>query len=228
MRKKQKSRHKRKPGRKKQRRYRRFWRQVTAERYDKILGFARRFTKDITDAHDLAQTVVWRLLKYCPNPVRVIDVDAYIWTSTKHLALDLRRAQKEISFSNLRKTDSPQIAVLDPNITRFLEEGDLNSLAQKTKTADAKAAKTKALVLQIQILVGEGYKLPAIAKRLNQPVRTIRYRWYQHLRAQKKVLQRSQQGVAKPIAGESRQPARVRLAPEGATPANIRRTCEAD
>lgn len=220
MRKKQKSRHKRKVGKKKQRRYRRFWRQVTAERYEKILGFARSFTKNITDAHDLAQTVVWRLLKYCPNPVRVINVDAYIWASTRHLAMDLRRAQREISFSSLRKADASQIAVPDANIMRFLEECDLTALAPKTNAADAKAAK-KALVLQIKILVGEGYKLPAIAKRLNQPVRRIRHYWYEHRQAQQRVLRRSQQGVAKTNGGEARPPARVRRAPARAPIADV-------
>jgi DNA-directed RNA polymerase specialized sigma24 family protein len=214
--KKQKSRHKRKVGRKKQRRYRRFWRQVIAERYENILGFARRLTKDISDAHDLAQTVVWRLLKYCPNPVRVCNLDAYIWASTKHVASDLRHAQKEITFSDLRKADSPQVAVLDANIETFLAECDTEALTPKTRVANTKAAEKKSLVLQIKILVGEGYNLPAIAKHLNQPIRRVRQYWYEHRQAQQKVLRRSASGVAKVTGGEVRQPARVRRVPAGA------------
>ena len=205
---KQKSRQRQKVSKKK-RRSRRFWREVTASRYEKILDFARRFTKNISDAHDLAQTVVWRLLKYCP-PVRVIHLDAYIWVSTRNAALDLRRANKEISFSDLRKADAPQIAVLDPHISRFLAECDLQAIAPKNKATNPKLLERRALVLQIRILVQAGHKLPAIAKRLNQPLRRIKYYWYQERQALKMGVHGSRRRTTKVSGAESRRPARKR------------------
>ena len=162
---------------KKQRRYRRFWKRVVANRYEKIFEIARRFTRNISDAQDLAQTVILRLLQYAPKPVRIINIDAYIFTSTKHAFLDSqRRPQREINFSDLRKEDIPEAGVLDPNITRFLATCDIKALAQKVESDDAK-------LLQTKILVGAGFKLPEISMLLNEPVRRTRYRWYKHRNA---------------------------------------------
>jgi DNA-directed RNA polymerase specialized sigma24 family protein len=216
MRKKQKSRHRQKPGKKKQRRNRRFWRQVIENRYTRIFEFARRFTKNISDANDLAQTVVWRLLKYSPKPVRVVNLDAYIWASTRNAALDLRKAQKEINFSDLRKTDSPQLAVPDPNINKFMAECDVKALAPKITATTAKALQRRALVLQIRILKEAGHNLPEIAKRLNQPIRRVRHYWYQERQALRKGLQGSGRRVAKVSGAQSRRPARGRRAPANA------------
>lgn len=180
MRREQKKRRKYRSSRK-QRRNRRFWQRVTANRYETILKIARRFTRNLGDAQDLAQTVVLRLLKYCPKPIRIINLDAYIFVSTRNAWLDFQRPQKEINFSELRKTDSPQIAVLDKNIERFLETCDLNALVGKTVSNDPQLMRTK-------ILVQAGYKLPEIANLLNEPVRRTRDRWYRNRDAQQRAL----------------------------------------
>jgi DNA-directed RNA polymerase specialized sigma24 family protein len=165
---------KRKSGKKKQRRNRRFWKKVTAERHEKILEIARRFTKDINDAYDLAQTVVLRLLTYCPKPIRVINLDAYIFTSTRNAWLDSkRRPQKEINFSDLEKSNLLEIPVLDPNLNRLLKTSPLDALESKDELNDSKLLLTK-------IWIGEGLKLPEIAEKLDEPVRRTRYRWYRY------------------------------------------------
>src|SRR5689334_7619720 len=105
VRREQKRRRKTKSARK-QLRHRRYWKRIVANRYEKILEIARYFTRNISDAQDLAQTVILRLLTYCPRPVRIINLDAYIAVSVKHAFLDSqRRPKREISFSNLKKQD---------------------------------------------------------------------------------------------------------------------------
>jgi DNA-directed RNA polymerase specialized sigma24 family protein len=159
---------------KKQMRHRRFWKRVVANRYERILEIARRFTRDVSDAQDLAQTVILRLLQYAPKPVRIINIDAYIFTSTKHAFLDSQcRPEVEINFSDLRKEDIPETGVLDPNINRFLATCDIKALEQKVESNAAQ-------LLQTKILIGAGFKLPQIAILLNEPVRTTRYRWYKY------------------------------------------------
>ena len=177
----QKSKRRKKLGRKKQRRYRRFWQRVTSNKYDRILEIARCFTRNITDAQDLAQTVVFRLLKYCPKPIRIINLDSYIFISTRHAWLDSQPSHKEIKFSELRKTDAPQISVLDPNLERFLETCDIKALVGKAVSNDTQLMRTK-------ILLEAGYKLPEIAKLLGEPVRRTRHRWYRNRDAQQKAL----------------------------------------
>lgn len=173
MRREQKRRRKTKSARK-QLRHRRFWKRVVANRHERILEIARRFTRNISDAQDLAQTVILRLLTYCPRPVRVINLDAYIAVSVKHAFLDSqRRPQKEINFSELKKQDLKQTAVLDPNITRILETRDIKALTRKVEMNDAK-------LLLTMIWIASGLKLPEIAKLLNEPVRRTRYRWYKY------------------------------------------------
>ncbi len=182
MRREQQRKRKRKVGRRKQRRNRRFWKRVVANRYARIFEIARRFTKSVSDAHDLAQTVILRLLKYSPKPVRIVNLDAYIFVSTKHAFLDSqRRPHREISFSDLKKKDLQQTAALDPNISRFLETCDLRKLERKAEANEAKLRYTK-------IWIGAGLKLPQIATLLNEPVRRTRYRWYQYRKNQQKAL----------------------------------------
>ena len=173
MRREQTSKRNKKPGRKKQRRNRRFWRHATASRYERIVEIARRFTKDLNDARDLAHAVIFRLLKYCPKPIRIINLDAYIYVSVRNEFLDSQRRQKEIDFSTLEEISAPETAVLDQNITRFLATCDLEALMQKTGTNDPN-------LLRTMILIGAGYDIPQIAQLLNEPVRRTRYRWYRY------------------------------------------------
>jgi len=175
-----KSKH-RKVGARKQRRNRRYWRRVTARRYEKIFEIARCFTKNISDAQDLAQTVILRLLKYCPKPVRIINLDAYIYVSTKHAWLDLQLPHREISFSELKKADLPQVAALDPKLSRFLATCDVKKLMERNKVNDAK-------LLQTKIWIEAGFSLPDIAFMLDEPVRRTRYRWYKYRDTQQKAL----------------------------------------
>lgn len=171
----------RKVGARKQRRNRRYWRRVTARKYEKIFEIARCFTKNISDAQDLAQTVILRLLKYCPKPVRIINLDAYIYVSAKHAWLDLQRPQREISFSDLKKADLPKVAALDPQLTRILETCDIKALMGRTEISDAK-------LLQTKIWIEAGFSLPDIALMLDEPVRRTRYRWYKYRNTQQKAL----------------------------------------
>src|SRR5438045_5130197 len=112
MRREQQGKRNRKLSKRKRLRNRKFWRQVIANRSERILEIARRFTKDRGDAQDLAQTVVLRLLKYCPKPVLIINLDAYIFTSTRNAWSDSERRPKEINFSDLKKGDAPQTVAL--------------------------------------------------------------------------------------------------------------------
>lgn len=163
---------------KKQLRNRKFWKRVVANRYEMIFKVARCFTKNISDAQDLAQTVVLRLLTYCPRPVRIINLDGYIAVSVKHAFLDSqRRPQREISFSDIKKTDLLKTAALDPNITRILESCDLKALGSRVEVSEDK------LLVQTKMLIAAGFKLPEIAKRLNEPVRRTRHRWYRYRNA---------------------------------------------
>lgn len=159
---------------------RRFWKRVVANRYEKILEIARRFTRNISDAQDLAQTVILRLLQYAPKPARIINIDAYIFTSTKHAFLDSQRhSQREVVFSDLKKDDLPETGVLDPNINTFLATCDIKALEQKAESNEAK-------LLQTKILIGARFKLPEIAILLNEPVRRTRFRWYKYRSAMRR------------------------------------------
>jgi len=178
----------RKLGRRKLRRNRRFWERVTTCRNEKILEIARRFT-NINEARDLAQTVIFRLLKYCPKPVRIINLDAYIFASTKNAWLDSQRPKKEISFSELKKTDLPKIAVSDPNLTKFLETCDIKALVKKSEPNNTK-------LLQTKIWIQAGFSLPDIARMLNEPIRRTRYRWYRYRNAQQKALRLIAKNIA--------------------------------
>ena len=171
----------RKLGSRKRRRNRRYWRRVIARQYEKIFEIARCFTKNISDAQDLAQTVILRLLKYSPKPVRIINLDAYIYVSTKHAWLDLQRPRREISFSDLKKADLPKVAALDPNLSKFLETCDIKALMGRKEVNDAK-------LLQTKILIEAGFSLPDIALMLDEPVRRTRYRWYKYRDTQQKAL----------------------------------------
>jgi DNA-directed RNA polymerase specialized sigma24 family protein len=177
----QKRKQNRKFGIRKKKRHRRFWRRITTQKYDKILEIARRFTKDLSDAYDLAQSVVLRLLKYCPKPVAITNFDGYIYATTKNAWVDTQRSQKEINLSDLDKTEWPQLAVLDPRLTRILASSDTRSLISREETNDPK-------LLQTIILKGAGWTLPKIAVALNEPVRRTRYRWYRYRDAQKQAL----------------------------------------
>ena len=140
----QEKKHTRKLGKKKQRRNRRFWECVTSHRYGKILEFARYFTRNLSDAQDLAQIAILRLLKYCPKPVRIISLDAYILATVRNASRDSQRPQTEISFSELKKKDESKMAVLDPNISRFLETCDIKALVDNTEST--KLSDTKELI----------------------------------------------------------------------------------
>lgn len=173
--------YKKKLGRRKQQRNRRFWERITSGRYEKILEIARGLTKNLSDAHDLAQTVVLRLLKYCPKPVRITNFNAYIFTTTKNAWID-SQCQKEISLAELEKTGSIQIVVVDPNLGQVLESIDnFKLLGANRELKDTK-------LLRTIILSRAGYKLPDIAKILNEPVRSTRYRWYRYRDVQRKAL----------------------------------------
>lgn len=178
----------RKLGRRKLRRNRTFWERVTTCRYERILKIAGRFT-NINEAEDLAQSVIFRLLKYCPKPIRIINLDAYIFASTKNAWLDSQRQKKEINFSELKKRDLPKIAVLDPNLTNFLETCDIKALVKKSEPNNTK-------LLQTKIWIQAGFTLPDIAIMLNEPVRRTRYRWYRYRNAQQKALRLIAKNIA--------------------------------
>ena len=176
----QKSKH-RKVSRRKRLRHRKYWRSIIAKRYERILVVARHFTRNHSDAWDLAQTVVLRLLKYCPRPVRIINLDAYIFTSVRNAWLDSQRPNEEISFADLKSTDPPQVVDLDPNLEHVFEVCNVKALMKKSAPNDLG-------LLRTIILRQEGYSLPEIAKILGEPVRRTRARWYRHRECQRRTL----------------------------------------
>jgi DNA-directed RNA polymerase specialized sigma24 family protein len=175
---------KNKIGNRKRRRYRRFWQRVTEEKFAKILELARHFAKDQSDAFDLAQTVVLRLLKYCPSPVSISNLDGYMFETTKNAWIDSARPTPDVSLTELEEKNSPQLAVLDPRLLQVLDRRDnIKLLEPKPELKDPKLSLTI-------VYIGNGYNLPQIAEILNENVRKTRYRWYRYRSAQRTALNR--------------------------------------
>lgn len=87
-------------GRKKRRRFRRFWSKVILEHHGSLFKRARHLTNgDTSRALDLVQTTALRILNGCPLPTKIKDTKAYLlrslyfcWTETRpvaeHISLD--------------------------------------------------------------------------------------------------------------------------------------------
>jgi DNA-directed RNA polymerase specialized sigma24 family protein len=161
-----------------------FWQGITIEKYEKICEITRLFTKDRSGAHDLAHTVILRLFKYCPVPARIVNFDAFIFAIARNAWIDSQKQQKVISLTELENTSTSEIPVFDSNLANVLARYDLKLITAKMQRYDPKLVQTLILILS-------GEKLPEIAKRLGEPVRTTRFRYYRW-RGQIKALLRGE------------------------------------
>jgi len=86
-------------GRKKQRRYRRFWSKVTTERYKELLGYARYLTNgDESRALDLVQLVILRIFQYLPNPAKIKRTKFFLIASLRNCWIRSRKRNEEVSL----------------------------------------------------------------------------------------------------------------------------------
>lgn len=157
-------------------RYRRFWDKVCTEKYPAILNMARYLTAGNEDrARDLAQTVVWRILHYCPPPATVTNVPGYLFRITKNAWRDSLQAVNELSLTELEKNSSmPQPVSLEARLLRELErERTLRAFVLSEESETEKLLQTLELRLQ-------GFTFLDIARLLQEGVSQTRYRWYKH------------------------------------------------
>lgn len=157
-------------------RYRSFWDRVCTEKYPTILNMARYLTGGNEDrARDLAQTVVWRLLHYCPPPATVLNVPAYLFRTTRNAWKDSLQAVNELSLTELEKNSSvPQPVSLEARILNELDrERSLRAFELGEESETEKFFRTVELRAQ-------GFTFPEIAGLLQENVRNTRYRWYRH------------------------------------------------
>src|SRR5262245_57665057 len=87
-------------------RYRVFWEKFCTEKYPLILEKARYVTGGNEDhAYDIAQTVVYRLLKYAP--VGVGNIEGYVFTAAQNAWRDSLRAVKDLNQPDPEGKDEP-------------------------------------------------------------------------------------------------------------------------
>lgn len=150
------------------RRYRAFWEKFCTERYSLILEKARYVTGNEDHAHDIAQTVVERLLRYLPQPA---NIEGYVYTMTQNAWKDSLRAVNKLSQPDPEGNEPSRPSKLTPRLRDVL--GSQENHAALALIKDPK-------VQMIQKLRAQGFTLPEIADQLGEPVRHIRYLWYQY------------------------------------------------
>jgi DNA-directed RNA polymerase specialized sigma24 family protein len=153
------------------RRYRVFWEKFCTERYPRILEMARYVTGNEDHAHDIAQTVVERLLRYLPQPA---NVEGYVYTMAQNAWKDSLRAVNSLNQPKPEGNEPSQPSSLEPRLRDVLRsEENLKVLALTKDAKDPKVRITQALRAQ-------GFTFPQIANQLGEKVRQTRYRWYKY------------------------------------------------
>lgn len=152
-------------------RYRQFWEKFCMEKYPTILEMARYLTGGNEDqAFDIAQTVVFRLLKYAPQPAGVANVEGYVFRTAQNAFKDSLRAVNSLNQpAPEEKSELPQPFTLESRLLDTLRSKEnLEALAM---TRDPKLRAT-------QELRAQGFTFPEIANKLGESVRRTRSRWY--------------------------------------------------
>ena len=152
--------------------YRQFWEKFCTEKYPTILEMARYLTAGNEDrALDIAQTVIYRLLKYAPQPAGVANIEGYVFRTAQNAWRDSVRAVKDLDQPELDWKEPSQPFTLEPRVLEALRrEENLEVLAM---TKDPKLRVT-------QELRAQGFTFPQIAEQLGENVNHTRYRWYKH------------------------------------------------
>lgn len=151
--------------------YRAFWEKFCTEKYPTILEMARYLTGGDEDrALDIAQTVVFRLLKYAPRPAGVANIEGYVFRAAQNAFKDSLRAVNDLNQPAPEEKNEPsQPFTLEPRLLAALRsDKNLEALAM-TKDPQLRAT---------QELRAQGFTFPQIASQLGEPVRRTRYRWY--------------------------------------------------
>lgn len=94
--------------------YRAFWEELCVKLYQLIVAYARTLTCDPSQAEDLAQATVARVLHYLPEPDPIKDKLSYLKRTSKNLFLDSRKKSNDASLDELVESQPNHPALLDP------------------------------------------------------------------------------------------------------------------
>ena len=150
--------------------YRAFWEELCVKLYQLIVAYARTLTCDQSQAEDLAQATVARVLHYLPEPDPIKDKLSYLKRTSKNLFLDSRRKPNDASLDELAESQPNHPALLDPtNVFATLEQQE--SLRSAFSSATPNLIKTGEMLSQ-------GNTWDEIAAALNEPVWRAKLHWY--------------------------------------------------
>ena len=157
-------------GRKKIRRYQRFWARFFRHCEKTLLAYARRLTGgDESRARDIVQEVFLRIWKGVPNPALITNHGAYLLRVTRNVSNQLRPSFSELQLDELIESDpgNPRLKT-EPHILELLESAERLKTARASREDEAKCHRRFQLYL-------EGHTVSEIADILKEKSARTRY-----------------------------------------------------
>jgi RNA polymerase sigma factor (sigma-70 family) len=151
-------------------RHRAIWAQVCQDLYQRLILRARRLTNDrLSDAEDLVQETVCRVLIYPSNPMEVRTPLGYLLRMMRNIWIDQWVKEKRENTDSLDDILSgTRHPTVESDVLRILENEELND--QMSSKLVGLTSREK-LLLQLHL---EGYKCKDIADTLNEDARITR------------------------------------------------------
>lgn len=159
-----------KVGRKKSRRYRRFWARFFSHCEKSVLANARRLAGgDESRARDIMQEVFLHIWRSVPNPTLIANHSGYLLQVTRHVASQLRPGFGELQLDEVIESEpgNPRLKT-EPYILEILQQAQHLKRACALRKDHAKGRTRLQLYL-------EGYTIAEIADRLKEKPARTRY-----------------------------------------------------
>lgn len=155
-------------GSKKTKRYSRIWKKLFVDSYKRLLGYARKLTKDEANALDAVQEVLVQLLILLPNPSLIMDHRWYMAIMVRNNSFRSKPKQNQISLDEEIERESGPTT--EPEILEWLT---LNASLLRVIAKDRKEPELCLRRIRLMIL---GYSVKEIAAQLGEKESHTRYR----------------------------------------------------
>ena len=172
----------RKDGGSRRQQFRPYWDKVCVDLYPLIFSCALRLTNfDLDRARDLAQAVVLRLLRLCPDPGTVRNQNGFLRQTTRNLWIDSRQ-RPEINIDDFRESDPGNpLFKIDPEVLSILKKEEFFDLLPR------KAGAVSDADWHLLDLFLKGHTLPEIATMMGWTMGSTRLRWLKVTAAMRKA-----------------------------------------
>lgn len=175
-------------GSKKTKRYRRIWKKLFVDSYNKLFAYARKLTNDEANALDAVQEVLVQLLVLLPNPTLITNHGAYMASIVRNNSFKSARNQSQAPLNEEIERESGPTT--EPEILEWL------TLNESLLRVVAKDREDPMLCLHRIRLAIMGYSTKEIAARLGEKESHTHYRLTIFRLALRKAIDKSRGDTA--------------------------------